>query len=37
MIDTVPYEGKTLTPERLVKILAGAINPKIDNQKNVRL
>ena len=32
IVDTVPYSGVHLTSEGLVKILAGAINRKVDNQ-----
>jgi len=34
MVDTVPYKGKKLTSEELVKILVGAINKRIDS-KNI--
>jgi hypothetical protein len=33
IVDTVPYDGVDLTPEQMVKILVGAINRRVDNQK----
>jgi len=34
IVDTVPYTGKKLTGEELVKILIGAINKRIDGKKS---
>ncbi|KAF9782213.1 hypothetical protein BJ322DRAFT_1074853 [Thelephora terrestris] len=33
IVDTVPYDGVDLTPEQMVKILVGAINRRVDNEK----
>ncbi|KAL5637189.1 hypothetical protein ACGC1H_000989 [Rhizoctonia solani] len=32
MVDTTPYKGKTLTEERIIKILLGGINRRVDNK-----
>ena len=32
IVDTVPYDGYKLTYQDMVKILAGAINRRVDNQ-----
>ncbi|CUA77908.1 hypothetical protein RSOLAG22IIIB_06861 [Rhizoctonia solani] len=32
MVDTTPYRGKTLTEERIIKILLGGINRRVDNK-----
>jgi hypothetical protein len=32
MVDTTPYKRKPLTEERIIKILLGGINRRVDNE-----
>ncbi|RPA87861.1 hypothetical protein BJ508DRAFT_203041 [Ascobolus immersus RN42] len=36
IVDTTPYTGKDLTGDELLKILLGAVNKRLDRQKNQR-